>query len=72
MTKFDVKNINYIWHAFLPTGTLTSAGIADIVDQVNDALPTKEGYEWVWTATPTKFVVKEVEARSTKMSKSTR
>lgn len=73
--KVEVKNIfvegHFIWHAFFPDKTLTSAGIGDIVDQVEDAWPPLEPHmEIHWEAKPTKFVVREVEKKTSKISKS--
>lgn len=68
--KVEVKNIDYVWHAFMPDAVLKSAGIVEIVDMVNDAWPPVEkGYEVRWEAKSNKFVVREVESKSRKISK---
>lgn len=69
--KIEVKNIDYVWHAFMPDGVLRSAGVADIVAQVEEAWPPLEpGREIRWEAKPAKFVVQDVESKSKKISKS--
>lgn len=68
--KVDVKWINGEWHAFMPSGTLRSAGVMDIIDQVHEAWPElPKGREIEWTATETKFVVRDVESAARKLSK---
>jgi hypothetical protein len=69
--KVDVKWLDGEWHAFMPNCTLRSAGVLDIIDQVNEAWPPLEkGREIQWTATDTKFVVRDVESAAKKLSKS--
>jgi len=68
--KIEVKNINYVWHAFFPDITLRSAGINEIVDMVESHWPKQEGMEIKWEAKDNKFVVKDVEKASGKISKS--
>lgn len=73
--KVEVKWIDdeCEWRAFFPDRTLHSAGVTDIVDQVNEALPDPEpGYVWKWESDGTKLVVRQVPAGKTKMSKSDR
>lgn len=71
--KVEVKWIDGEWRAFFPDRTLHSAGTIDIVDQVNEALPDPEpGYVYKWEAHESKFVVRQVPAGTTKMSKSDR
>lgn len=69
--KVEVKPINQVWHAFFPDKVLTSVGINDIIDQVTEAWPPIEkGYELNWEARNGKFVVREVESKTSKISKS--
>jgi hypothetical protein len=69
--KVEVKNINYVWHAFFPSGTIIkSAGIGEIVDMVNDRWPKLEpGFTLEWEAKQNKFVVRAVENKKQKLSK---
>lgn len=68
--KVEVKNIDYVWHAFMPDGVLKSAGVADIHEQVEAAWPPIEkGYELRWEAKGNKFIVREVESKTKKLSK---
>lgn len=71
--KIEVKNIDGVWNAFMPDGVLRSAGVGEIADMVHDAWPPLEpGREIRWEAHPTKFVVRDVESASKKMSKTER
>lgn len=69
--KIEVKNIDYVWHAFMPDGVLRSAGVGEIVDLVEAGWTSIEpGHEIRWEARAGKFVVFEGEIKSKKMSKS--
>lgn len=71
--KIEVKNIDHVWHAFFPDCVIKSAGVADITDQVEEAWPPLEkGYELQWEARGNKFIVREIESKNKKMSKSER
>lgn len=75
--KCEVKWIDGQWNAFLSaegscrSRVLRSAGVLDIVDQVEQAWPPLEdGYEIGWRVSGNKFVVTAVPKKSGKLSKS--